>query len=185
MHPPPHQQPPRYDRLPLAVQHALRLRGALVPCGPGMRGVGWPDTPRVRLAAIAETIEDGSVAALLTAAWVWGATEHPGLPLSVSGNPTRAYLRHARRYYLRFDEEEVTSFGGLRVTTPIRTILDLLHMSEAFETSERDACTALLSLAELEVHELSQLLENKRRPYARIARRRFFSLAHEHDAALP
>ena len=180
--------PPRYDRWPLALQHAMRLRGALLPCGPGMRGVGWPDTPPVRLAAIAGALEGGHVAAMLTAAWVWGAAPDPGIPLSIAGSAGKARTPIAsdtRRYELRFGPADVTVFGEFGVTTPVRTTLDLLHLSASFGAEERRACHELLALAGITIEHMTELLVALRRPYIRRARERFREVAAEHTPALP
>ena len=76
--------PPRFDLWPEALRSAELRRGTLVACGPGVRGVGWPDSPRVRLAALAPWLSGGRVAAFRTAAWVWGAAREPGRPLRVT-----------------------------------------------------------------------------------------------------
>ncbi|MBN9612266.1 MAG: hypothetical protein J0H64_02150, partial [Actinobacteria bacterium] len=77
-------RPPRYDLWPAAVRSAARLHGALVPCGPGYRGIGWPETPTVRASALAEFLSNDRIATHLTAAWVWGAARSPGRPVRVS-----------------------------------------------------------------------------------------------------
>ena len=180
--------PPRYDRWPLALQHAMRLRGALLPCGPGVRGVGWPDTPRVRLAAIAGVLEGGHVAAFLTAAWVWGAAADPGEPLSVAGCAGRARTHRpsgARRYELRLGQADIETLGEFGVTTPLRTILDLLHANATFGLAEQSACRNLMSLANIDTDEVNDLLFGLRRPHVRLARARFREVAREHEAALP
>lgn len=180
--------PPRYDRWPVAMQHAMRLRGALVPCGPGVRGVGWPDTPRVRLAAIAGVLAGGHVAALLTAAWVWGAAADPGSPLSIAKAAGRSRSRHAsdaQRYELRLSPADAAMLGEFGVTTPMRTILDLLHLSPSFGPDERTACRELMTLAAVDAEELHQQLLALRRPYVRLARERFREVTNTRVLALP
>lgn len=179
--------PPRYDRWPLALQHAMRLRGVLLPCGPGMRGVGWPDTPLVRLAAIAGSLEGGHVAALLTAAWVWGAAPDPGSPLSVAGSAGQARICRAsntHRYELRLSPADVTMLGEFGVTTPKRTILDLLHLSASFGSDERNACRELLKPAAIDAKQMTDHLAELHRPHVKLARERFREVAAEQTAAL-
>ncbi len=183
-----HPSPPRYDRLPVAMQHALRLRGALIPCGPGVRGVGWPDTPRVRLAAIAGVLSGGHVAALLTAAWVWGAATDPGSPLSIAKAAGRSRAHQAggaKRYELRLSPADVSVLGEFGATTPLRTILDLLHLSPSFGPDERDACRELMTLAAIDAEELREVLLTLRRPHVRLARERFREVADARAVALP
>ncbi len=180
--------PPRYDRWPVAMQYAMRLRGALLPCGPGVRGVGWPDTPRVRLAAIAGALAGGHVAALLTAAWVWGAAADPGSPLSIAKSAGRSRAHRAsdaQRYELRLSPADVAELGEFGVTTPLRTILDLLHLSPSFGPDERTACRELMTLAAVEEEELRQQLLSMRRPHVRLARERFREVTDIRGPALP
>jgi hypothetical protein len=151
-----------------------------------VRGIGWPDTPRVRLSAIAGALSGNQFATLLTAAWVWGAAEDPGDPLSVAGFAGRARTQHTRevhRYELRISEAEVARLGQFGVTTPLRTILDLLHLSPTFGEIEQHSCRELLSIAQISTEELSQLLITLRRPHIRLARERWREISLEHRVA--
>ncbi len=93
---------PRWDRWPEAVRSAELRAGSLVRCGPGYRPVGWPETPRVRAAALAPWLGAGRTAVLGTAAWIWGAAREPGSPLEIA-TEARAELRaeHGQRVRLR------------------------------------------------------------------------------------
>lgn len=167
--------PPRYDLWPTALRSAGRLHGALVPCGPGVRGVGWPETPRVRATALAEFIGEDRVATHLTAAWVWGAARDPGRPLRASVPAKRRYTgidtEMLRVSELRLSESDVTPLGRFAVTTPLRTVLDLLHDPDGFGPVERIACRLL-------VHRIggwaavAARIEAHRRPYRTAALRR-------------
>lgn len=163
--------PPRYDRWPVALQHAMRLRGALVRCGPGMRGVGWPDSPGVRLAALGAWLGEDLCASHLTAAWVWAAAEHPGEPLRLAARAggSRRSPAGVRRYELRLGDGELERFGGLPVTTRMRTLLDLLHDPSGFSDEERHACRALLARIPDGAECVSARLLEHRRPHRRLA----------------
>lgn len=183
-----HAIPPRYDLWPESVQHAMRLRGALIPCGPGMRGAAWPDTPRVRLAAIGFRLDRSLVAAYLTAAWVWGAATDPGSPLSVAaaaGSARAPVAPGTRRYELRFAPGDISELGEFGVTSPTRTLLDLLHRPILFDESTRDACSNLLELiphaTEHTIHEVNR----RRRPHVRLARERLHDLLANPSPRLP
>lgn len=168
--------PPRYDLLPLTVQRAMRLRGALVDCGPGLRGIAWPEVPRVRLTAIASALQHGRVAAYLTAAWVWQAATHPGSPLSIAslpGSSRHEISREYKRYELRLNDRDISTFGELCVTTPQRTMLDLLYRPESYGAIERDACLKLFEVAGIDADETNAMLARRRRPHGRLARERF------------
>lgn len=168
--------PPRYDLWPPAVRSAWRLSGALVRCGPGLRGIGWPETPRVRLAAIADWLGHDRIASHLTAAWVWGAVREPRDPLQVSMLAGRrrplASRADLRVYELRYGAEDVERFGPFQVTRPMRTALDLLHDPEVFGRREAVACRLLL-LADGGTAAMARHLAEHRRPHRRLAQARF------------
>ena len=172
--------PPRFDLWPEALRSAERLRGSLVPCGPGLRGAGWPETPRVRIAALAPWLEHGAVAAHLTAAWVWGAARTPGRQLQVT---TRARQRRRqadtewlRVYEFRYSEAETHRFGAFDVTTPLRTVTDMLYAARPFGIVERVACRLLCREIEGGAATVLAELQDRRRPYRLHALRRFAEL---------
>lgn len=167
--------PPRYDLWPEAMRSAWQLTGALVRCGPGFRGVGWPETPRVRLSAIANCLDRDRVATHLTAAWVWGAAREPRNPLQVSmraGRRRPTELRPELRVYeMRLTEADTETFGSFAVTTPLRTALDLLHDTESFGLRETVACRILLGSCGGSAAAAQHLAEH-RRPFRRLAQSR-------------
>ena len=180
--------PPRYDCWPIALRSAARLRGALVPCGPGLRGVGWPETPRVRVTALAEYLPDGRVATHLTAAWVWGAARDPGHPLRIStGRRKRVIVTDTepcRIAQMRLSDGDVSPLGEFRVTTPLRTMLDLLHDPERFGHAEEVACRLLSERVAGGWVAVAEHIDTHRRPFCRIARERLGRIApHARDAA--
>ena len=110
------------------------MRGDLVRCGQGVRPVGWPDSARVRAHALSGQVAPGRIASHLTAAWVWGAARHPGT--SLQATVTRRRRRHPARdsgitlVHRPCAEEELARFGPVAVTTPRRTLIDLIHDAE-------------------------------------------------------
>lgn len=172
-------EPPRLDLWPETLQSAERLRGTLVPCGPGFRGVGWPETPRVRLTALAPWLTGGRVATHLTAAWVWGAARSPGRTLQVTA---RAHQRRdaqntewLRIYELRYTEADTRRFGEFSVTTPLRTVLDLLY-DDDFRRVERIAGRLLLPLIVDGRAAITAHLDAHQRPRRQLARQRLAAL---------
>ncbi|MGW9021473.1 hypothetical protein ACWGOE_08340 [Leucobacter chromiiresistens] len=145
----PRLEVPRIHEWPPAVRSAERLRGTLVPCGPGMRPVAWPETPRVRLSALAPWLEERYVAIGLTAAWVWGAARSPGDPLQCSTvGRKRPPARRAPGVAVHEHALAAADFariGRESVTTPTRTLCDLLRSAGAFGVESRVACRILLA----------------------------------------
>lgn len=180
--------PPRYDTWPLPVQHAMRLRGALIPCGPGMRGAGWPDNPKVRLATLGAHLEHGLVAAYLTAAWVWDASPTPGAPLSVAapaGSARWPVSPEAHRFEFRFTPGDTMKLGNFGITSPRRTLLDLIHRPDIFDASTHEACRNLLNLLRGTREQVVEEIESTRRPHARLARERLHALLAHRALRLP
>ena len=155
------------------MRSAARLHGALVPCGPGFRGVGWPETPTVRASALAEFLVDDRIATHLTAAWVWGAARSPGRPLRVSTKARRRVTLPAteqlRVAEARLAPEDSCRLGDFGVTTPLRTMLDLLHDPEDFGPAELVACRVLSQQVPNGWRSVSEHVTEHRRPYRRSA----------------
>lgn len=142
--------PPDYSRLPAVVIRAELRRGTLLRCGPGVRSPGWPDCSRVRAAALAPWWPVGHVAIGGAAAWIWGACRDPGRPLHFAApRPRRSHVDiHPM---IRTHEYEFAAHGdlvdvgdGRVVTTPERTVFDLLTMEDAFADAHRVACRIML-----------------------------------------
>ena len=139
---------PALEAWPEAVRSAELLRGTVVRCGPGVRPIAWPDTPRVRLAALAPWL--GSFIAVgLTAAWVWGAARTPGPVLECSTadrkRPPATQPPGVRVRQLALAGGDIVQIGRGRATTPTRTLCDLLRADTPASTVERVACRLLLS----------------------------------------
>lgn len=171
--------PPRYDLWPVSMLHALRLRGALLRCGPGFRGAAWPAGPHVRLAAIGRWLDDKHCAAFLTAAWVWEAIDDPGSPLRVAG--PAGSRRHSqspelRRCGLRLRSDETVRLGEFQVTTRLRTLIDLLHDEHHYGAREAQAShglvTMILGAPDCTPEKLQQLVHERGKPHRLLAMQR-------------
>lgn len=142
-------QPPRLDTWSIAELSAEMLRGSVTVCGPGHRLLSWPETPRVRLTALAPWTLPDRIAVLDTAAWVWGAMCDPGRPLQLSTfDGVRAPTVQgpdASVHQYRYRDEEIVQFGEFFVTSPARTVHDLLRLDEPVPPARRVACRLLLA----------------------------------------
>lgn len=160
--------PPTFAHWPAAVRSAELLRGSVVRCGPGLRSVGWPETPATRAAALSPWLaEQHRVATHLTAAWIWGAARDPGAPLDFAllrarprGSPGPVSVR---LHEFAFDEGDIAEPGGHAVTTPSRTLYDLLR-APAIGAVERLTCRVLIAFAPGTGADLSARLERRRLP---------------------
>ncbi|MDQ0708631.1 hypothetical protein QFZ52_001283 [Arthrobacter woluwensis] len=88
---------------------------------------------RLRARALAESIpleaRQRVVAGRLSAAWIHGHGREPARPvLYIAAGRRAGALRHGLRaelYDVRLGDHDVVSLGGLLVTTPLRTALDI------------------------------------------------------------
>lgn len=179
--------PPRIDLWPPAVRSAERLHGTLVPCGPGLRPVGWPDTPSVRRIAIGDLMPSQLIASHQTAAWIWQSTRRAGKPLRAIQKPTtrNTFLAGVNTKDLirirqqRITREDIAVFDDLCVTTPFRTVLDLLYDPHDFDVVSQVACRLImLKFPGVKVRVCRSVHESRhpQRPLARARLARVLSL---------
>lgn len=168
--------PPRLDHWPAAVRSAEIISGSLLRCGPGVRPCGWPETPRVRLASLAHLLEKDRTAIGRTAAWVWGARHDHGPTIDVALAPGhRAVTGDMSALRLReisLQTEDRTLLGDYAVTTPLRTLFDLLHQPQSFTTVDVVCCRLLSMRIPQGVDTLRQLLQARQHAYRVRARDR-------------
>ncbi|MDM7890198.1 type IV toxin-antitoxin system AbiEi family antitoxin [Curtobacterium caseinilyticum] len=134
------------DDWPEAELRAAVLAGELVPVGQCWASPAEPQLPALRAAAHAWGLPDRRlVASGRSAAWIWGGTSRPPAVSEVSIPPTIRVRVDAdvRLREVRLDPSDVVDLDGVRVTTPLRTAVDLLR---APGTSEPGAITALQGL---------------------------------------
>lgn len=105
------------------------LDGELVRLGASYLGIDEPESPRERASSIAPVLGDArAIVCDRSAAWVWGWVAAPTVVstcVSISArvaSPVRRRL-HAREAVL--DRDELVWLGDVRVTTPVRTAIDL------------------------------------------------------------
>ncbi|WP_449282575.1 hypothetical protein [Leucobacter sp.] len=171
---------PRFDRWPEAVRSAELLRGSLVRCGPGVRGAGWPETPRVRAAALAPWLTSDRIAIRMSAAWIWGAARRPDAPLELSTadrrrpdhGPHRDHLLHQFAY----DRSALRTLDGFAVTEPEQTVYDLLRMPHGFARRHLVACRLLVRLVPDGRAGIADRLERQHSHYRALARSRLARL---------
>ncbi len=171
---------PRFERWPDAVRSAELLRGTLVRCGPGVRAVGWPETPRVRAAALAPWLTPGRIAIRMSAAWIWGAARRPDAPLELSTAGRRRPGPGAHRDHLlhqfAYDDAALRSLDDFTVTGPEQTVYDLLRMPAGFTRRHAVACRLLLQLVPDGRAGVEERLERQHSHYRALARSRLVQL---------
>jgi hypothetical protein len=116
--------------LPLAERCAVRLDGDGFALGDGIIAADEPDGPDQRAASVA--VDARRYALVLggwTAAWVHGATDRLRRPVDLqtdSDGGVRTKLLPVRQ--VAFGPRDVLELGGVRVTSPLRTALDLARL---------------------------------------------------------
>ncbi len=125
------------DLSPVELQ-AARLDGEVYDLAGAYCLVGELEAPRHRARAVLGARSPRLIAELGTAAWVWGAADQPErLEFAVTPD-ARARLSPAHHIVVReivYDDGDLTSLDGCRVTTPLRTILDLARCEDRFDPS--------------------------------------------------
>ena len=177
--PTPFRPPPGFDHWPQALRSAALHEGTLRRCGPGTRAAAWPESPGVRLTAIARVLTQTRAAAGQTAAWVWGCCRSPGSPLTLIA--TRGRAPHglvraaaldtpARVREFRLREGDIVRVAGRAVTGHVRTCFDLLRDPAPLTPARRAAVRLLLAHASHE-HRTAAPLSGRCGPVERLAAR--------------
>ena len=117
------------ERLSAAELSAARLDGHLVELGEGYMPADAVETAAMRAASLGSLLGESMSASLMSAAWVWGAIDEPPMRHSAHRAVERR-LHHviARRLVLHdvfVPASGRVSIGGVWVTTPLQTLLDL------------------------------------------------------------
>ncbi|WP_150309257.1 hypothetical protein [Planctomonas psychrotolerans] len=133
--------------LPLAELCAARLDGELYRVDECFRPVDSPSGRAERGAALAAVAPARVIAELGSAAWVWGAVGEPPLPHRFCVDTmSRVHPGAAAGRILRevvVDRDDVVSFGGMPVTSVLRTCADLARFSLFTDADERTVRTLL------------------------------------------
>lgn len=132
---------------------AARLDGELSPLGDAFVPADALETPWLRAASLRDLLGEHLVAIGLTAAWVHGAL---GLPPAVhhvqrgTRGVTRPVRRDVRFRDTAMDPADTVLLGGVRVATPVRTLVELARESSdprCADAARRLATPALIAAA--------------------------------------
>ena len=160
--------------LPVAELRAMEIDGQLVAVDEGFAPIDLPPSPTQRAASVAMYCQQRLIAEQRTAAWIWGATLDPPVrhELCVSIG-ARARTTHPGRLQVRevvIAAGEVVTLGAVRVTTPLRTIMDLARFQNPFDP---ELVTSLLQVSNLAVGTcIAELRSRHNLPQKKLALRR-------------
>lgn len=123
--------------LPQAELQAGVLDGELVRVGEGFCAIDTIISSLHRAASIAAEVPAWAIAERHTAAWIYGilVTQPRQLSLCVtSAGNVRPFSSH--RYAFRevvLGNDDIVVIGGMSVTTPLRTAIDIVRIEEDFQ----------------------------------------------------
>jgi len=163
--------------LPIAELWAARLDGELFTLDDCFLPVDLPEGSLTRALAVSRQWPQRLIAEQRTAAWIWGVTDDPPRRHELCASlGARARPSNSRRVTVRevvIDDDDIATIGGVRVTTPLRSILDLTRFSQTFERSELTIVRALADMAALGLDDVETALDTRRNlPNKRRARER-------------
>jgi hypothetical protein len=129
---------------------AARLDGELFAFADGHCAIDELERPELRLNAVIGARPRRLIAELDTAAWVWGA--RLSMPvrlefcvdLNARARPPATPLTTVREVVLT--PGDVTALGPYRVTTPLRTAVDIARVREVFGPEDGEAVRRLAVL---------------------------------------
>lgn len=137
--------------LPLAELHAIRLDGQLVMVDDGFAPIDQPPSPAQRAAAIALYCHERLIAEQRSAAWVWGASADPPrrheLCASIGARARSSVPGRLAVREVVISDDELVHLGGIRVTSPVRTVMDLARFQEPFDAQLVRALLAVTHLS--------------------------------------
>jgi len=157
--------------LPDAELQAMRLDGQVFPLAGSWCPLDTVETPEVRAGSIASGRSARLVAALGTAAWIWGATPRAPRLLELCADVrARARVRPgagAVLHELVLADADVVRWPHAAATSPMRTALDLARSG----AEEPEVLRRLAEVGGFDRRELIARLEAQRAPGSRRALR--------------
>lgn len=162
--PPPSRSSTLTSRMALAELRSAVLDGEVVAIGEGFMCVDEPVGPRERAASVASDLGDSrAIVCDRSAAWVWGwgpSTAVLDTCVPITARVASPERRRRRTREAVIEPHEVIEFDGVRVTHPLRTVIDLVR-------HDGDDCVTDLVVAALEAGDVAAadiVDELRRRP---------------------
>ena len=174
--------PPLLDAgiLPVVELLALCLDGQLFRVGDAFAPIDAPDGPELRAHAFSRSAPSWAVADRGSAAWIHGTRSSPPPVPQVCVPPHRrgsalSPTLDARHRSVPPDDQ--LAVARVRVTTPLRTAVDLLSETRPFGDAQALEVRHLLALAGVAPSELDDRLRSGRRKGCVLARSRLPAVA--------
>ena len=162
---------------PIAELHALRLDGELTAVDEAFIPVDQPAGLAERARSLALHTDGRLIVEQHSAAWVWGALLQPPARHELCASiGARSRSVHPRRIQVReviIAVDDWVDIAGVRVTTPLRTVVDLARFAEHYDPA---IIERLLESADLTLqHCVDQLQARRNLPRKKIALERLSS----------
>jgi AbiEi antitoxin C-terminal domain len=158
--------------LPAAELWAAKLDGELFRLGDCFSPIDEIEQPEHRARAVHSVAalpsgRDGRlIAEQRSAAWIWGALDtapvHQQLCVVSNSRSGRDLPRTVSVREVVITSLEIAIVGGLRVTTPLRTIVDLARFSEDFDSRDAHTVSRLMLSWSITVEQCEVDIDSRR-----------------------
>ena len=152
--------------LPLAELCAARLDGELVGVDEAFSPIDGTTGPNERAWAAGRFWPQRLIAERATAAWIWGAhIDPPARHQLCASKHARARPTVPARSCVRevvIDPDEYVVLGSTRVTTPLRTIVDIARFTDPYTDDDVETVRALTVIAGIGLDECRHALDRRR-----------------------
>jgi len=147
--------------LPWPELQAARLDGELYGVDACFCPIDEPGGLHQRALALTSVVPRRLIAELHSAAWVWGALDRPPARHRLCADITARSRPPIGTAILRevvVDPTDVLTLGRLRITTPLRTAVDLARLDEV----DQEPLTRLFAIGEFDLDACRALIERRR-----------------------
>ncbi|MDJ0335212.1 hypothetical protein QMG83_08235 [Salinibacterium sp. G-O1] len=158
--------------LPVAELWAARIDGELFRLGDCFTPIDEVEQPSHRARAVFSATSDFAahrgrlIAEQLSAAWIWGATGAPPVRhqfcVAMASRTGRDLPRSISLREVVIEDCDIVILGGCRVTTALRTIIDLARFSETFEGQDARAVSSLMHLSGITLESSVEQMNSRR-----------------------
>lgn len=163
-----------HSDLPEAELHAAKLDGELYPIDRCFSPIDEIDSCLNRARALSLTVPARLIAEQRSAAWIYGALSRPPrrhqfcAEITARVRPPELAALTVREVVI--EASDLLELAGLRVTTPLRTAVDLARNSVDFPDDELQTVGTLMRLGRFGVAECRTILDRRRNlPNKRLA----------------